>query len=213
MIRTCLISLLLCACLPVDWAAAFDPAADRMAKRRRLQAANEALGPRFDTSVDPVPHRRRGHKIGQRVVYTIAIDNDDPNEGMRDLTIWMERLPEHMRLDFSETQPLVGNIFYDSAVPAHPDTPVLSRVYYISKPEGETRVLTAGTHPDSIQDVFWLITRGKSEQVIAPHNGNENIYSFDWPDTAIGAAVDADQLFVRYSAIVVGNPVKSTRKK
>ncbi len=137
------------------------------------------------------------------MVFTAWIDNDDPYDGMRDIGMMMPRIPETMRLDLSSDQPAYGNIFYDSRFPALSDTPATCRLYYISRPESDTRPLEPNTNPDSVQSVIWVITRGAGEQVVGPHNANENIYAANSPDTYFGAGVDDDELYVRYSATVV----------
>lgn len=172
----------------------------------RLKALNEQVGARFDTVADPQPHPRRGYKAGQRVVYTIWLDNDDPHDGMYDLAITMPRPAEQMQLDLSPQQPAYGNIFSDSGIPVFSDTPANCRIYYISKPEGETRQLTPGTDPAAVRDVLWIITRGNSEQVVSPHNGNDNVYAGDRAIRTYGVKADTDQLYVRYAVIVTGKP-------
>lgn len=175
----------------------------------------EAWGykPRYARAVVPPPPKRGAYPVGQRLVYTIWIDNDDPYDGMRDVVIKMDRLPAHIRLDLSETQPAYGNIFYDSGLPQYPDTPAASRLYYISNPGGETRVLNPGTSPDSVADVLWVLRRGNFGEVIGPHNANEDINSGDDADTRYGVVPDSDVAYVRYSATVISKPKKSRLKK
>ncbi|OGH55983.1 MAG: hypothetical protein A3G34_04800 [Candidatus Lindowbacteria bacterium RIFCSPLOWO2_12_FULL_62_27] len=178
----------------------------------RLKMMNDDLGPRFDSAAHPTPPRRGGYKVGQRVVYTVWVDNDDPSDGMRDVVIGMFPLPPHLKLDLSPDQPAYGSIFTDSRLPFYPDLPGRCVVYYISQ-SGETLPLVRGTPPETVRHVIWVVTRGNGEQVVGPHNGNDNVYACDKPDTGYGAAVDGDQMYMRYAAIVVGKPAARRTKK
>ncbi len=166
------------------------------------------LQARFDSAANPVPPRR-GYKVGQRIVFTIWVDNDDPYDGMRNISIRMPRLPENWRLDLSRSQPAYGNIFVDSRFPSQiSDTPINCRILYVTKREGDKRRLTPDDDSSNIRDVVWIISRGNSEQVVGPHNANDDIWHGEAADTRFGAAVDADNLYVRYAVVVVDKPAK-----
>lgn len=169
---------------------------------------------RLDTAaVPPLPKKgwgKKGYPAGQRVVYTIWLDNDDPYDGMRDVALWMPGLDDNMRLDLSLNQPAYGNIFYDSRVPDISTVPARVRMYYVTRDKGETRQLdvSANADPANIRSVVWIVRRGTSEQVLGPHNGNDDVYNRERANTAFGAPADSDVLYVRYAALVAEKPKK-----
>lgn len=183
------------------------------------------LRARIDTGVFP-PRGKKPYKKGERVVYTIWIDNDDPYDGMRDVLIHMPELPPGERLDLSPDQPAYGNIFYDSRLPRRSDTPATCNLYYTSKPEpkpssdsgvvinytprpgGDTRRLTVETPPENIRHIMWVCARADGGEVIGPHDGNENMYGREKADVRFHATVDRDEMYVRYAVIIEDKPRK-----
>ncbi|MBI4178323.1 hypothetical protein HY522_02725 [bacterium] len=165
---------------------------------------------RFDTAVYPPPGKKP-YKKGQRLVYTIWIDNDDPGNGMQDIVLHLPPLPAGQRLDLSDNQPPYGNIFIDSRFVQRSDTPINCHVFYISNPEGDRRRLTYNTPSSAIGRVLWVCTRGNSEEVVAPHNGNDDINAKSEADVRYGAPVDADEIYFRYAVIV--DPLPKFRKR
>ena len=182
--------------------------AEQKPTRPGVNTEKLGLKARLDTAAVPPAPKRGGYKVGTRVVYTIWIDNDDPYDGMRDVVIWMPVLPESMRLDLSPAQPAYGNIFVDSRTPQISDTPARCRAYYISRKGEELLQLTPETDSSAIRRVLWVATRGNSEQVVGPHDEDENMWAGDQADTTFGAEVGSDVMYVRYAAIVVSKPGK-----
>lgn len=185
--------------------------ADEQKKGPTVDTVKLGLKARLGTAAVP-PAPKKGYKIGQRVVYTIWLDNDDPYAGMQDVVLWMPDLPDYMRLDLSLGQPDYGNIFVDSRVPVLSDTPTKCRAYYISKDRDDLLNLTPDADSSNLKRVLWVITRGKSEEVVKPHDEDDNMWGVEKADTTFGAEVDSDEMYVRYATIVVEKPGRSKKK-